>query len=92
LDKIQLGLDIVGLIPGIGTAADIINAGISLGRGDYLGAAVNLLGAIPGVGDAAKTAIKAGSHAADAAKAGKAAIGAGKEIAEAGVGARLHGS
>ena len=86
LDNIQLGLDVLGLIPGIGSAADVVNAGISLGRGDYVGAAVNLLGAIPGVGDAAKTAIKAADHAADVAKATKAAVGAGKEIAEGAVG------
>lgn len=54
LDDVQLGLSVVGFIPGIGVVADVLNAGISLARGDYLGAALNLLGAIPGIGDAAK--------------------------------------
>ncbi|MEX7643272.1 hypothetical protein, partial [Stenotrophomonas maltophilia] len=47
LDGLQLGLDIVGLIPVIGEFADVANAGISLSRGDYAGAALALLSAIP---------------------------------------------
>ncbi|WP_237762952.1 hypothetical protein [Paenibacillus sp. A3] len=35
LDGLQLGLDLVGLIPGLGEIADLANAGISLARGDY---------------------------------------------------------
>lgn len=50
LDGLQLGLDIVGLIPVIGEFADVANAGISLSRGDYAGAALALLSAIPFVG------------------------------------------
>lgn len=50
LDGIQLGLDIVGLIPVVGEIADVANAGISLSRGDYAGAALSLLSAIPFVG------------------------------------------
>lgn len=50
LDGLQLGLDIVGLIPVIGEFADVANAGISLSRGDYAGAALSLLSAIPFVG------------------------------------------
>ncbi|RNB62105.1 hypothetical protein EDM57_00020, partial [Brevibacillus gelatini] len=42
LDGVQLALDIVGLIPGIGEIADLANAGISLARGDYAGAALSL--------------------------------------------------
>ena len=34
LDALQTGLDIVGFIPGVGDVADVVNAGISLGRGD----------------------------------------------------------
>lgn len=50
LDGIQLGLDIVGLIPVVGEIADVANAGISLSRDDYAGAALSLLSAIPFVG------------------------------------------
>jgi hypothetical protein len=50
LDGIQLGLDVVGVIPVVGEAADIISAGISLARGDYVGAGLSLLSAIPFVG------------------------------------------
>ncbi len=61
LDGVSLALDVAGFIPGIGTIADIANAGISLARGGRLyGAAMNLVGgAVPIVGDAAKTAYKA---------------------------------
>lgn len=50
LDGLQLGLDIVGLIPVFGELADVANAGISLARGDYAGAALSLLSAIPFAG------------------------------------------
>ncbi len=70
VDGVSLALDVAGFIPVIGTFADIANAGISLARGDYMGAAMNIVGAVPVVGDAAKTAYKAGK----AAKVGDAAI------------------
>jgi len=47
-------LDVAGFIPVIGTFADVANAGISLARGNYMDAAMNLVGAVPVVGDAAK--------------------------------------
>ncbi len=73
LDGIQLGLDVVGLIPVIGEAADIISAGISLARGDYVGAGLSLLSAIPFVGYAG-SAGKAARYGAKMAEAsGKAA-------------------
>jgi len=65
LDGIQLGLDIVGLIPVVGEIADVANAGISLSRGDYAGAALSLLSAIPFVGYVG-TAGKIGRHGAKA--------------------------
>ncbi len=70
VDGVSLALDVAGFIPVIGTFADIANAGISLARGDYMGAAMNIVGAVPVVGDAAKTAYKASK----AAKVGDAAI------------------
>lgn len=63
LDGLQMGLDVAGLAPGVGAAADVLNAGISLLRGDYAGAAFSLFAAIPGIGDAAavgKMGYKAG--------------------------------
>lgn len=65
LDGVQLGLDIVGLIPVVGEIADIANAGISLARGDYAGAALSLVSAIPFAGYVG-TAGKVGRHAAKA--------------------------
>ena len=53
LDCVQTGLDIVGLIPGLGEIADGINAGICLLRGDYTGAALSLAAMIPIAGCAA---------------------------------------
>jgi len=52
LDDLQLGLDIVGFIPGVGDVLDLVNAGISLGRGDYLGAGLSAAAAIPIIGSA----------------------------------------
>lgn len=79
LDRIQLGLDIVGLIPVVGEIADIANAGISLARGDYAGAALSLVSAIPFAGYLG-TAGKVGRHTAKATAetSGKGA----KEVAE----------
>ena len=94
LDGLQLGLDVVGLIPVAGEAADIISAGISLARGDYVGAGLSLLSAIPFVGYAgtagkatrygakiAEASGKVGKEAADRA-AKEAADKAAKEAAE----------
>ena len=80
LDGIQLGLDIVGLIPVVGELADVANAGISLARGDYAGAALSLLSAIPFVGYAG-TAGKVGRHGAKA--VAEASAKTTKEVAEA---------
>ncbi|MCH1624645.1 RHS repeat-associated core domain-containing protein [Fredinandcohnia quinoae] len=83
LDGVSLALDVAGFIPGIGAIADVANAGLSLARGDYAGAAMNLVGAVPGVGDAAKAAYKANKAAKAAKKASKAAdkaAGASKAV------------
>ncbi len=52
LDGVQLVLDIAGMIPLFGFVPDLINAGISLLRGDFVGAGLSLISAIPGLGDA----------------------------------------
>jgi hypothetical protein len=85
-------LDVAGFIPGLGTFADLTNAGIYLAEGDKANAALSTIAAAPGVGDAvaataigAKIAIKTavaakGAHLASAAVGG---IGAGKAIGKA---------
>lgn len=65
LDGLQLVLDIAGCIPMFGAIPDLINAGISLARGDFAGAAMSALSAIPLIGDAAG-AVKIGAKAAKA--------------------------
>lgn len=87
MDGVQLGLDVVGLIPGVGEIADLANAGISAARGDWIGASLSLASAIPfaGWGTAAvKTGRRGAKMAAEAgAKATKeAADRAAKEAAE----------
>ena len=52
LDWLQGGLDVVGLIPGVGEAADAVNALISLGRGNPLEALLSGISMVPGAGDA----------------------------------------
>jgi hypothetical protein len=59
VDYLQLALDIVGLVPGFGDIADIINAAISFGRGNYLEGFLSLIGAIPVVGSAISIPLKA---------------------------------
>jgi RHS repeat-associated protein len=53
LDTLQGALDIVGFIPEIGDALDIVNAGISTVRGNYLDAGIRLAAAIPVIGSVA---------------------------------------
>ena len=59
LDKLQEYLDYAGMVPLIGEAADILNAGIHLGRGNYLEAGVSIVSMVP-FGDALKVFRKGG--------------------------------
>ena len=52
MDWLQGALDVAGLIPGIGEAADGVNALISIARGNPLEAALSLVSMIPVAGDA----------------------------------------
>jgi hypothetical protein len=52
LDGVQVVLDLVGLIPGVGELADATNAGVSVARGDFIGAALSAISLMPIVGDA----------------------------------------
>ena len=54
LDDLQLLVDLAGMIPGYGAVADILNAVISLMRGDWSGVLSSLVAAVPIAGDAAK--------------------------------------
>jgi RHS repeat-associated protein len=65
-------LDVVGLVPVVGEAADLANAGWYAVEGDYVNAGLSAASAIPGAGYAA-TAAKVANKAADAAKASDAA-------------------
>ena len=51
LDYLQLGLAGLGFTPGpVGIGADLLDAGISAARGDWLGTGLGLGAAIPGIG------------------------------------------
>ncbi|AEF89959.1 hypothetical protein DelCs14_2952 [Delftia sp. Cs1-4] len=65
-DVVHTGLDVVGLIPGVGEIADGANALIYLAEGDKVNAALSAAAMIPGAGMAA-TGAKYGKKAAAAA-------------------------
>lgn len=50
LDFIQAGLSVGGFVPGLNTRTSVLDAGISLFRGDYSGAGLAAVGAIPVLG------------------------------------------
>ena len=73
LDVLQTGLDVVGLIPGVGEIADGINALIYTGRGDYVNAGLSAAAMIPFAGWAAtggKLGMKAAKSGANLSTAG----------------------
>ncbi|MBK8252479.1 MAG: hypothetical protein IPK82_07400 [Polyangiaceae bacterium] len=104
LDGVQIGLDVVGLIPGAGEIADLTNAGISALRGDYVGAGLSLASAIPfagwfgtgakfarrgiGLADEAAAVAKRAEEAAAAAKRAEEAAAAAKRAEEAAAAAK----
>jgi hypothetical protein len=59
LNNIQMGLTFFGMVPVVGDAANLVNAGISLFRGNYGEAAVNAIAALPLVGVIGEAAIAA---------------------------------
>lgn len=85
LDGVQIGLDVVGLIPGVGEIADGTNAVISAFRGDWVGAGLSVAAMIPFAGWFATGAkgIKRGAHAVEAGT--KIVERAGKEVLEEGL-------
>ncbi len=68
LDSLQTGLDIVGLIPGLGEIADGANALIYVARGDYVNAGLSAMSMVPFAGVAA-TVGKWGKRGVDAVQA-----------------------
>jgi RHS repeat-associated protein len=64
LDAVQTTLSFLGMVPVFGALFDVVNAGISLARGNYVDAAINLASAIPGIGDFAAGAKLIGAGAA----------------------------
>jgi len=50
MDKLQFGLDMAGMIPGVGEPFDMANALISLGRGNYIDAALGAAAMVPFAG------------------------------------------
>ena len=52
LDGVQMALDVAGLAPGVGAIPDLLNAAISVMRGDWVGAGLSIVAAVPLVGDA----------------------------------------
>lgn len=50
----HVGLDVVGLIPGLGEGADLTNALWYLKQGSYFSAAISLISMVPEIGDASK--------------------------------------
>ncbi|PKV52806.1 hypothetical protein ATE84_4933 [Aquimarina sp. MAR_2010_214] len=58
-DSLQTGLDIAGLVPGLGEIADLANGCISLARGNYGDAALSFAAMVPGFGVAATIAKQA---------------------------------
>ena len=59
-DAGHMALDVGGLVPGIGEAADLTNAAWYAGQGSYLNAAFSLISMIPVVGDIIGKGGKAG--------------------------------
>ena len=82
LDKVQVVLDVVGVIPVFGDVADGLNAVISLCRGNYLEALICLVAILP-MGDLLK-GLKFADKAKDILKLGDKALTATKTIAKEG--------
>ena len=60
INAVQTGLTFLGMTPVVGFVADIANAGISVARGNYADASINLAAAVPGAGQAVAGAKLAG--------------------------------
>jgi hypothetical protein len=63
LDVASMGLDATGVGAAVRWAPDPLNAGISLGRGDFTGAGLSTLAAVPFIGAPANAARIVKHHA-----------------------------
>jgi hypothetical protein len=79
-EAVHTGLDVIGLIPGLGEIADGANALIYLAEGDKVNAAISAAAMIPGAGMAA-TGAKLGNKVAGAVAEGAVKKG-GREVVE----------
>ena len=77
---IHMFLDVASCIPGVGTVAAVVNAGLYLAKGDYVSASLSAVAAIPLGGAAVAVGVKAGVKIAKAVKASKGAQNALKAI------------
>lgn len=72
LDGVQMALDVASMAPGVGAIPDLMNAAISVVKGDWVGAGLSIVAAVPGVGDVvggAKIAYKGAKIASKSANA-----------------------
>lgn len=92
LNVVQTGLDVAGLVPGVGEIADGTNALIYLARGDEVNAALSAAAMIPIGGQAATAAKYALRYGDEALAVGQQALRHGDEAAAAGQAARRSGS
>ncbi len=61
LDWLQTALDVGGMVPVLGEPLDLVNAGVSIARGDNVGAGLSIAAMLP-VGGQAATAVKIGGR------------------------------
>jgi RHS repeat-associated protein len=69
LDSLQTSLTLIGMVPGLGAVADVLNAGLYVLRGDYANAAMSAASIVPFVGIFG-TVGRFGNRAAHALEAG----------------------
>ncbi|WP_250674109.1 polymorphic toxin-type HINT domain-containing protein [Paraclostridium ghonii] len=81
LNKVQLGLDVIGLFPVVGDICDGINGLISLVRGDISGALISFVAMIPFIGDSVK-GLKYMDKTSDLLKLGDKVVDIGKATAK----------
>ncbi|MBN1209562.1 MAG: VCBS repeat-containing protein [Myxococcaceae bacterium] len=86
IERVQIALDMGGMLPGVGLFFDIASAGVSAYRGNWGEAGLSLIGAIPGIGDA----IKGAALAAKLGGVATAGIAAAKAIQKAKGGVRYR--
>lgn len=82
LDGVQIALDAAGMVPVLGAIPDLINASISVLRGDWVGAGLSIVAAVPGVGDVVGGAKIAYKGAKIAGKATAKSVKTGKVVAK----------